>query len=490
MRIDSAVALGIAASGLLLSGCAYRQHVTRMAVDYNQFVADATNRQTVLNILRARDREPLHFTSFTKVDGTVTGEAMGSFDPGLKFPDVERTPGAGGAFETSKRTFTGATLAPTLGATITSGTDFEIAINSTDDFWKGILGPLQPSVVAYYLRSGWNAELLSYLFVDRIDFSITVAPKRSGAGKPGQPPSAGDGLVDETVVTLRNDPDKKEDMERFQAGARCRTIGVEVSPPSEQRIPIASLQDLANVSADVLAKIEHRSDKDATTLDKVAAAGEESRPLTWKSSEPESFGITLEPSDGSGCTEITNLVSEAILKAVATTEARRANAVQKLDETSRNQLALAVGGLRLEQLVGGRVKSEGFCDQLVDARYRCNLQVAVTFRSIEGVIYYLGVLQRSGDGKLRPLLKGPSCPTTLPYCIPIIRVALDPNIGVNGNVADVEYKGVRYYVPSSGQTIDSESGRSSEVLTLVEQLLNLYRSSKDFPSTPSVRVVR
>jgi hypothetical protein len=36
-------------------------------------------------------------------------------------------------------------------------------------------------------------------------------------------------------------------------------------------------------------------------------------------------------------------------------------------------------------------------------------------------------------------------------------------------------------IPSSGEGIDTNVVRSSEVLTLVEQLLNLYRSSKDFP---------
>jgi len=34
-----------------------------------------------------------------------------------------------------------------------------------------------------------------------------------------------------------------------------------------------------------------------------------------------------------------------------------------------------------------------------------------------------------------------------------------------------------------------EAGRSPQVITLVQQMLNLHRSAKDLPSTPVVRVV-
>jgi hypothetical protein len=55
-------------------------------------------------------------------------------------------------------------------------------------------------------------------------------------------------------------------------------------------------------------------------------------------------------------------------------------------------------------------------------------------------------------------------------------------------LADVSYRRRRYAVPLSGAEIGPEAGRSSQTISLVQQLLNLHRSSKDLPVTPVVRV--
>jgi hypothetical protein len=47
---------------------------------------------------------------------------------------------------------------------------------------------------------------------------------------------------------------------------------------------------------------------------------------------------------------------------------------------------------------------------------------------------------------------------------------------------------MRYGVPLSGARLSAEAGRSSQTVDLVQQLLNLNRTSKDLPTTPLVRV--
>ena len=85
--------LALLAGSLLLGGCAFRTQATGMAVDYNDFVAQTTNRQTVLNILRAREREPMHFTSFSEVFGQIRGQGTASLGaPSMATAALSREP--------------------------------------------------------------------------------------------------------------------------------------------------------------------------------------------------------------------------------------------------------------------------------------------------------------------------------------------------------------------------------------------------------------
>lgn len=183
--------------GLLLcttAGCAFRPQVSGMAVEYNEFVAEATNRQTVVNILRARSREPLHFTSFSKVLGTARVEGTAGLDLAANGNGGEQLP-QGGGFATSRRSLGPTNWTPRIGVRINSGTDFEIGINATDDFWKGITTPVAPATIVHLLRQGWERDLISYLFVHKIDFAGRITD-------PG-----GKIVATLPLATLRNAPD-------------------------------------------------------------------------------------------------------------------------------------------------------------------------------------------------------------------------------------------------------------------------------------------
>jgi hypothetical protein len=110
------------------------------------------------------------------------------------------------------------------------------------------------------------------------------------------------------------------------------------------------------------------------------------------------------------------------------------------------------------------------------------LTIDVTLRSVEGVLYYLGEYIRN-DG-ISPKLAG-ECG----YCLPIIRVAPAAAIPREFRFVEVTYRGTQYAVPISGAVLNAQAGRSSQTVDLVEQLLNLNRSSKDLPTTPIVHVV-
>ena len=62
--------LAIAVS-LALSACSLGGTIADHGVAYNKTVAESADSQMLLNVLRARDRNPMHFTAITQISGTL-----------------------------------------------------------------------------------------------------------------------------------------------------------------------------------------------------------------------------------------------------------------------------------------------------------------------------------------------------------------------------------------------------------------------------------
>ncbi|MEY2882673.1 MAG: hypothetical protein RL490_397, partial [Pseudomonadota bacterium] len=104
--------------------------------------------------------------------------------------------------------------------------------------------------------------------------------------------------------------------------------------------------------------------------------------------------------------------------------------------------------------------------------------VAVTFRSVDGVIYFLGEYARGalasgktiytidiGDGGVEELL--------------VVRRGRGGRYDLNA-----ELNGNPYHIPRDG------AGRSYEAITLVEQLFNLNKTGQAVPLSTAVRVLK
>jgi hypothetical protein len=426
---------------LATSGCAFRSQVTGMAVEYNEFVAEATNRQTVVNILRARSREPLHFTSFSKVLGTARVEGTAGLDLAANGNGGDQLPQTGGGFATSRRSLGATNWTPKLGVKINSGTDFEIGINATDEFWKGITTPVSPATIVHLLRQGWERDLISYLFVQRIEF----------AGRITDP--AGKVVATVPLGRFLNAPDNESTVEPFTSLMRCRTLHYALSEAAERSEYVITFSEN---SKDGFNPDVQRPDCDRFErgLRDAFARALKGRGIV---SPMASSGASGEPDPFRGGT----------------------NFLADTRGAPTGPGAIVASG-------AGFTARDYFRD-LVPAGYRTELLIDVSLRSVEGLIFYLGEYVRTANE--RPLASGICDDGKYRPCIPLIVIKPEEEARGVEPFITVDYKGRNYIVPSSGEDIRTGAGFSTQVIGLVQTMLNLHRSSKDLPSTPLVRVI-
>ena len=67
-------------AALLSPGCSLGRDIARHSVDYNTTVERATDSVLLLNVLRARDRVPLHFSAIGAIHGSLGLSAGFGYD--------------------------------------------------------------------------------------------------------------------------------------------------------------------------------------------------------------------------------------------------------------------------------------------------------------------------------------------------------------------------------------------------------------------------
>lgn len=150
MRITYLV-LSLVATLLLLAGCATQREFAEQVVKTNLAVEDAHNRVLLLNVVRAFKQHPMHFTGFAKITGPA-----GSISPTFAF-----TIPFGPDFTNNVYTFS-----PTIRPDVAS---YEIAVYDKQEFVRGVMTPVTPKVLQYFLDQGWPAAMILHLFIRKID---------------------------------------------------------------------------------------------------------------------------------------------------------------------------------------------------------------------------------------------------------------------------------------------------------------------------------
>jgi len=156
MRVRNRLAWALSAltlASLPLGGCSAVDQFSSRAETYNDQAETIKEQQFLVNILRSAYREPVQFSDFTQVTGQASVSGSANFTlPISTFP------------ANLSRTYTASP-----GATVSGTQSFSVVNLDTQAFYEGILAPIPLTSIDYYMEADYPKALLLTLFVSHIE---------------------------------------------------------------------------------------------------------------------------------------------------------------------------------------------------------------------------------------------------------------------------------------------------------------------------------
>ncbi len=155
----------VIALALCLAGCgASSAFIKSEAVSNDDAIEDVTNKLLLLNILRARDKAPLHFSEIPRITESLQENA--SLSTLMLF----------GPFNKSVQRDTS-----TLGLSLQVAPSFEIDHVDTKEFVTGMASPIDPRFIKFWLDRGIDRRVVLLLFFSAADIVQTDAQGHTSA---------------------------------------------------------------------------------------------------------------------------------------------------------------------------------------------------------------------------------------------------------------------------------------------------------------------
>jgi hypothetical protein len=142
---NSAVAAALFAATVLCA-CSASQVIDHYAADYRETAASAGDAQLLLNILRAKDDLPIHFSDLSIIRGSIQWTAGTTASIPLAQNGVP----------------TPATISPSIGAQ--NSPSFDLGTLDTKEFTRGMLTPTNPQIIKQLFDQGVDPRLIMILF--------------------------------------------------------------------------------------------------------------------------------------------------------------------------------------------------------------------------------------------------------------------------------------------------------------------------------------
>ncbi len=421
-------------SGLLsMVGCSSTGGVRATSIDINKSIEEVNNEVLLLNIVREYKHKPIYFTEFTQFNGTA---------PSVKGNVSQITFPFGGDIAKGS--------SAQIGLTNNVGVTYQIGNLNTNDFYRGMMTPLQSQTFKYYWDMRWNRELILRLFINRVRLCEITQ----------------DGAI-RVIRNLAVYNDNPEEFDHF-----IKTIS---RYPDEEH---------GTVEIDFVAAAHKGPDKSAGPKDdsKPAAGAPAPVPDVPKAQTVDDAAKNIKFLNSKTGEEYTYVADQDY---VLTLDAVVVNKAADLQNESEDKAK--------------KKKSS-----------KSAYYAVIDFRSPESMLYLIGqnvgasldVATRrnapSPDAATRrkmPLICSSGVGTDAEKPVPMffVRQVAPGEKTANDDVA-VEYDGETYAIPKDAwirkNIQDYDRSTSMDVLTLMSEIIGQYKSMQNLPTTQTVRLIQ
>ncbi len=434
--------VGILILVILQSACSLSETTQRINVDYNYTIEGITNELTLLNIARAREGMPLHYTSVQRLTGSVTLKSIAGFNAAVKAGAPTTTNSAQTAVAPTGTTLTdivsravlsgGNVYTPSIGGEVDTGPSFDVNILDTQAFYQGILAGIPFETFSNFLLQGYDSKWLTSLLAEQFEFRLKQETSNVSEAK-------GD-----VIRVMRNTGGRDTDPD-FAALLGCYELGAGKSKNKGTTIAPFSRVTSARIGRSLT--LEDLALLDGTKLDISKAVSE-------NPSNDNSVMILRPPSKSSAAQLSRTPACKDPLETV--------NGKQVTLPTTPPPEPPYVGSGQVMVLAKDRKSGV-----IVDS------DITVTLRSPEGLIQFIGRCLEAGQvGPVMTCKVGDQVLFVLHKGSPANAIVSANLLGEHYFVADDEYR------------------RSTmAVIALIERLVNLQKASTDRPITVPVQVV-
>jgi hypothetical protein len=482
---------------ILLCGCGVSPAIIKSdSLAFGEVIEDTTNKLLVINVLRARDKAPLHFTDIPVIRESMQQTAS------LGFVEVM------GSLSTTTRDTRAGTLS------FQTSPSFELTHLQSKDFITGISSPIDPKVVKYWLDRGLDRRIVLLLFFS----SAEIVETRSEQGPVN-------------TIKIMNSPRDAIDVLRGRKHgfSGLEALKCDTQSDFERYLKLLNLVRtfFANTFRErrLLAKgMNLDPEKDSKNLQNFAALDQSKVQLVYDkglsayslyalSSEQKVAFCFYDDRTSPGL----STSQYAVMQAGGEPMSDRRSCYQSVvdapvEDSTKPQLSETPVFFRGP----AEVKQETrFCEiynriarvtpRAPDAAGYPRLQVRLHIRSVGEIFQFLGDLVQYQDEVRNHLESEPrpkltlNTPVTFGYCPD------DPGPGCNdiffrldgdpGNARfaltyrDRDYAVANINSRSSGAGNAQQKDHTIEILSVLHQLVNLNKSASDIRSTPSVQVL-
>jgi hypothetical protein len=450
----------LAVIGVSLTACSLGDAINHQIFDYYQVNDQASNQIILLNILYARDGAPLHFSELSQIRGQVSATTSAS----TTFP-----------FSAINH----ATQAPrdlaTLGGSVSTSPSFDIASLDTKDFTAGVMAPITPQEVKFFLDEGIDYRMVMMLFV-------------SGIRPAG---------ISEMVLNAPTDSRKLCIDKPHQFGTNTELTNFKITPADETcSYPFSEFLAFLDIVNHIKRLYPILVETPAKAVGPPFTLAMSSNLRAVTGIDPAKYRLARTPSGQYQLMTVPRS-SMVVLCEASGTSARVVSVVAASEDVPRRIRADACATHRGDDEDAPAGSSAS--DKMVTIGVTPGT-FAIELRSTLEVIRYVGQILAQQEADTAEFPKRPERCVTLQFiaydeshetCKGAVLFHLVNTAGASApSDVNVAYHGDRWSLPAPRICPDrSQCDLSGETMSIISLLLNRNKSAKDIPSTAAVEVV-